>query len=315
MNSLKYFAAAAVTALVGGAASATPLVLSGNYLEVGISDAGTFGSNGNTEPGILHDPTGMRNYGVNDYLTPGSPHNGYSLISDQFGQSTNDNYYAGGSFGSASPTLLTGAAANGYSQAATWSGTNGFTNVTNSYYFNAGDQRIIVKTTITALSDLTNLAFATSVDPDPDVYTYGSYSTDNQRGNSLYGIDDFVSGSGPRTGLTLALVNLDTNGLTHTTQVNYSCCSNISPYDVLNHTGGDAGITSSGDYGLNLAYEIGALGTGKSITLTYAYAVGDHVATTGGSGTPEPATWAMMLVGFGAVGATLRRRATKVTFA
>ena len=30
---------------------------------------------------------------------------------------------------------------------------------------------------------------------------------------------------------------------------------------------------------------------------------------------PEPATWGMMIVGFGAVGATLRRRSTKVAFA
>ncbi len=36
---------------------------------------------------------------------------------------------------------------------------------------------------------------------------------------------------------------------------------------------------------------------------------------TGGGNAPEPATWAMMLVGFGTVGAMMRRRATKVTFA
>ena len=31
--------------------------------------------------------------------------------------------------------------------------------------------------------------------------------------------------------------------------------------------------------------------------------------TGGGGGTPEPATWAMMLVGFGAIGLAARRRA------
>ena len=263
----------------------------------------------------------MRNYGVNDYLTPGSPHNGYSLVADQFGQQTNDNYYAGGNFGSASPTLLTGAAAHGYSQAATWSGGNSYTNVSNSYFFNAGDQRIIVKTTITALSNLTNLAFATSVDPDPDVYTYGSYSTDNQRGNSIYGIDDFVSGSGPRTGLTLAIVNLDTNGLhPHDAKSTIRVLLEHQPV----RRAQPRRRRERPDERLQVKRRLSASiwptrsvrsNAGNSVTLTYAYAVGDHVATTGGSGTPEPATWAMMLVGFGAVGATLRRRATKVTFA
>ncbi len=306
-----------VAALGTTAATATPVVLSGNYLQVGISDAGTFGSDGNTSPGILHDPTGMRNYGNNDYLTPGSPHDGYTIAANEF-SGVNDNYFAGGDFGSNSPTLLTGAAAMGYSNAASWTGGNAFVGVTNSYFFNDGDQRIVVKTTLTALSDLTNLAFARSLDPDPDVNTFGSFATNNQRGNALFGIDDFVSGSGPLTGLTIGIVNLDTNGFTHTTEVNFSCCSNISPYDVLAHNG-DASdpITgkSFGDYGLNLAYSIGTLNAGDSVTLTYEYAVGSNVQTTGGSGTPEPATWAMMLVGFGGVGAIMRRRATKVAFA
>lgn len=42
-------------------------------------------------------------------------------------------------------------------------------------------------------------------------------------------------------------------------------------------------------------------------------------AATGPGGVPEPATWAMMLIGFGAVGYGLRRRqgaiSTRVTFA
>lgn len=314
MNLIVKLAMMGTITAIGTVAAATPLVLTGNYLEVGISDAGTFGSDGTTSPGILHDPTGKRNFGVNDYLTPGNPHDGYTLISNQF-SATNDNNVSGGDFGSNSPTLLTGAAAMGFSNAATWSGGNGFVNLTNSYFYNDGDQRIIVKTTITAISDLSNLAFSRSNDPDPDVNTFGSYATNNQRGNSLFGVDDFVSGSGPMTGLTLALVNLDKNGFVHTTQINGSCCANVSPYDVLAHTDGDQGISAFGDYGLNLAYSIGTLNAGNSVTLTYAYAVGSNVETTGTSGTPEPETWAMMLVGFGGIGAVMRRRATKVVFA
>jgi len=51
----------------------------------------------------------------------------------------------------------------------------------------------------------------------------------------------------------------------------------------------------------------------------YGFADGSSFLATGGTlgapGVPEPAMWAMMLVGFGTVGAMMRRRATKVTFA
>lgn len=301
--------AVAVIALLGTtAATATPIALTGNYIKVGISDRGTLGSNGSASPGLLHDPKGTRNFGVNDYLTPGSPHDGYSLFTNQ-GNGSADNNGASQAFGFRSPTLVTGSG-----NAASWSGSNGVANITNAYSFRDGDQRILVKTTITALKDLTGVAFSRSIDPDPDVNTFGSFSTVNQRGNSLFGIDDFVSGSGPRTGLTLALINLNGSTFAHSTQINSSCCSNINPFNVLNHTGGDTGLSSTGDYGLNLAYNIGDLANGNSVTLTYAYAVGDKVETTG-SGTPEPETWALMLVGFGFVGATMRRRVKNVTFA
>lgn len=55
----------------------------------------------------------------------------------------------------------------------------------------------------------------------------------------------------------------------------------------------------------------------------YTYADGTHLGssflalggTLGSSGTPEPATWGLLLVGFGGVGTMMRRRATKVTYA
>ena len=65
----------------------------------------------------------MRNFGVNDYLTPGNPHDGYTIISDQF-SGTSDNNGSASDFGFNSPTLLTGAAAMGYANAASWSGSN-----------------------------------------------------------------------------------------------------------------------------------------------------------------------------------------------
>ena len=282
--------------------AAAAIVLEGNFIRVGISDYGTLGSNGNASPGLIHDPSGSGSFDPStDYVNPGTPHEGFSLISDQFAFMQNDNTLIGG-FGVAGPELLAGAAALGFANAATWSGTNGFLNITNSYFFNDGDERINIFTTITALTDLTNLAFARSVDPDS-----GGTSSANQRGNSLFAAKDFVGSESTINGRTLALVNLNGDLFENNTQINSNCCSNINPYSVL--AGGGLGNASTGDHGLNLAYRIGSLAAGSSATINYAYAVGDNIDIVGSpSAVPEPATWAMMLIGFGAVGYSMRKR-------
>ena len=42
---------------------------------------------------------------------------------------------------------------------------------------------------------------------------------------------------------------------------------------------------------------------------------GSVSAVAGGGSVPEPATWAMMIAGFGVVGAAMRRRKVRVRFA
>jgi hypothetical protein len=64
---------------------------------------------------------------------------------------------------------------------------------------------------------------------------------------------------------------------------------------------------------IGLNYNITALGGGGPATLTSATLEmyvpdGSFNAGGGGIGTPEPATWSLMLVGFGALGAALRLR-------
>lgn len=297
-------------------AQASGLILTGNYLQVSVNDqSGTFGQGGGTRPAFVHDPTGSRTFDLStDYIAPGAPHDGFSLISDQFTFRQNDNQGPVNITALGPATLLTGAAARGYANAATWSGTlAGFFTLTNSYFFNNGDERVLIETTITALSDLTNLAFARSVDPDS-----GTTVSINQRGNASFGINDFIGSESTANGRTLALVNIDANGFERTTQINGSCCSNINPYTVLSHAGDDRGLSSTGDHGLNLAYRIGSLGTGSSASFQYAYAAGlglDDIVVPGA--VPEPSTWAMLILGMGIVGGAMRRRkqTVRLTFA
>lgn len=294
-------------------ANASPITLTGNYLQVGISDYGTLGSGGRTEPGILHDPAGTGSFfpdgTANDYLTPGTPHEGFSVNSDQTGFIGNDNV-GYGAFGPAgSPTLLTGAAAGGFANAAFWSGSNAQMTIAHSYFFNPNDERILVKTTITANQDLTNLSFARSEDPDPDVYRFGSYVTNNQRGNSLFGKTEFVGSAGPHTGLTIGLLNGSGDTYAHNTVVDYSCCSNIDPRRVLFGDPNGAGDISSGDYSINMAWNIGSLTKGSNATLQYYYVFGDKIDTVGTPAVPEPETVALMLAGIATVMMVRRRKA------
>ena len=307
----------ASTMLTAAFPAAAQVVLEGNFIRVGVGTRGTLGSGGATSPGLIHDPSGTGTFDTStDYITPGTPHEGFGVVSTQTGFLQNDNYGPQNIATITGVAVLTGAAAEGYDNAASWTGGNSSFNVTHSYFFNDGDERILVRTVITALANLTNVAFARSVDPDS---AGGGDPTVNQRGTSALSTDDFIGSQSVGNGRTLALANLNGSALTHTTQINSDCCSNINPYNVLNHTGGDLGTFSTGDHGLNLAYSLGNLAAGASLTFTYAYVVGNSIEDAGGNtdpgGVPEPATWAMMIAGFGMVGGALRRRSTKVAFA
>lgn len=87
--------------------SAASIIMEGNYVRTAVSDDGTLGYGGTTSPGILHDPTGTGTFGVDDYLTPGSPWEIFSVNSTQTGLLTNNND-GGDAIGSISLTDLSG---------------------------------------------------------------------------------------------------------------------------------------------------------------------------------------------------------------
>jgi hypothetical protein len=313
--------AAALLAGFGTSAHAAPLTLTGNFVEVGISDYGTFGSDGSTAPGMLHDPTGTGNFapgGIpNDYLTPGTPHQGFGVsytlpTGAPVSFAGNDNDGAGGAFGFHSPTLLTGAAAMGFANAATWSGSNGTLDITNSYFFNPNDQRVLVNTTIHADVDVTNLAFVTSVDPDPDVNLHDDFNTINTRGNAIFAPSEFVGSAGEVSGLFLGIVNNNGATLTHNTEIAAACCSTQLPSTVLAGGGPTFPATNDCDCGLNMAWLIGSLASGHDVTISYFYVFGNNIDTGGGPGgpvpAPEPATLSLVGLGLAAARYVKRRK-------
>jgi len=285
-------------------AFAASVIMEGNYVRTAISDNGTLGYGSSTSPGLLHDPDGTGTFGIDDYLTPGTPWEMFSVSSEETGLLTNNNTST--STGDISGSIEPGATTS----SVTWSGTyDVYFTITHEYTLATDSERIDIVTTITALSNLTDLEFARAIDPDPDVRTYGSYYTVNGRGydaNSDGDFDDasdiapedWVHSEGTNTGLTLGLFS--DSDITH--NVGVSSPWSTDPAEYL--AGTDDG---NGDYAIGIGFDIGDLISGESVTLTYAYVMGDSIDTVDIPGddddfdpVPEPTT--MVLFGLGVLG-------------
>ncbi len=275
---------------------AAPIIMEGSYIRTAISDNGTLGFGGGTSPGLLHDPSGTGTFGVDDYLTPGTPWEIFSVREGGGGLQVNNNAGAG-DMAQTSLTDISGSSP--YDNHVRWEGTGTNFVISNDYFFNNGDERISISTMITAVEDLTGLSFARAIDPDPDVVSYGSYSTVNGRGYGTLAPEDWVHSAGSSTGLTLGL--LTDSSTPHNTGID----SGWSTDPVFYLSGADDG---NGDYTIGLGFDIGELAKGDSITLEYAYVMGDSLASaSSGTGTvPEPA--AIALMGVSLLGMRFRRR-------
>lgn len=76
--------------------------------------------------------------------------------------------------------------------------------------------------------------------------------------------------------------------------------------------GSGLGFTTAGGTSASLYFASAA--SRYQLTTTNPFSTG-YVTATATPAVPEPATWAMMLIGFGSVGVALRRRAARATVA
>lgn len=262
--------AAGFMVLTSGSASAAPLVLSGNYIKIGLNDAGTLGSGGNTPPGILYDGGGTGTFNpAYDYLTPGAPFEGFTIKGAGFSHSNNN---SGGGPITGTLTDYSGIAYNGatYDQRAVWTGeVSGLFTITHDYYFNVDSQQVKIDTTITALADLADVMFGRFTDPDAMAAPGDSSMT-----NNILGIDDV-----PATDLVYAeaLASKYVIGLYTNSSVPHGAgASQMWSSDPADYLSGV--YDGSGDFTIGLGFDIGALLSGDSITLSYQYIFGTDIA-------------------------------------
>ena len=127
-------------------------VLENSYVKAGVNGtAGTFGSGGSTRPGLQFDSTGSGTFPADsaqgDYLTPGSPFDGFAIKID--GTNSKNNNQGNG------PWVDADGLTDG-DGTLTWAGTNSAHSgweIQNTYSLGATSEHIEIGTQITAGSD------------------------------------------------------------------------------------------------------------------------------------------------------------------
>jgi len=277
----KTIIAGVISALLSTTALADNVIIQNEYVRAGVNETtGTFGSGGNTRPGLQYDSTGTGTFPGDseqgDYLTPGAPFDGFTVDVDGIAYTNNN---SGGASGIAS----NGWTGTPTADSATWSGgVTGVFDMTNTYSLPSGQEYIDITTGITAQTAITTLRFGRFIDPDAMPAAGDTSATDNVLGYGTIPEANVVFSEATVSRYALGLYSTDSN-----VGAGISSRWSTDPNDYA--TGGDYAV-GNGDDTIGLGWEWTGLAAGDIVTANYAYIFGPSAfdaastAIAGGAG-------------------------------
>ena len=255
-------------------------ILENSYIRAGVNGtAGTLGSGGNTSPGLLYDSTGTGTFNTGyDYLTPGSPFDGFAVKVDGTNYTNNN----GGGLGITGDGIgLT----NGTNTLSWTGGVAGVFDITNIYSLGTTSQYVDITTRITANTAMGTLSFGRFIDPDARAAAGDSSATDNVLGYGVIPDSNVAFSEALVSRYALGLYSTDSNvdaGITTWTRDADSYTSNTAD--------ASGGNTNTGDNTIGLSWVWSGVSLGDILTASYAYIFGPSAfdaasnAIAGGAG-------------------------------
>ena len=263
-----------LSCVISGVANAQLVTqtLTGDYIKIGTSNYGTIGSGGTTSPGILYDNTGRRTFNTSyDYLTPGTPHEGFTIQGTWAGgafSAVNNNAGTAQNVGTLADDSSVGYAGVTWTGSYTTGGTKLY-DIVNRVGFNTGAKQIAIRTTITAAQNLTGLKFVRYTDPDAIAAAGDSSNTKNIRGATGVSSNNVVYAEALVSRYVIGLYSGASSGVN--TGVSSSWSTNALTY-INGQADGD------GDYTIGIGFDLGNVTSGQSIVLNYSYIFGSDIS-------------------------------------
>jgi hypothetical protein len=223
--------------------------------------------------GLMFSPNGDGNFGVDDYIRPGLPWEGYLVKAGTniIGGSNTDTAGGGIDFPPGTSIWSLGGPNNHY---VVLRGNNTFGYVIVQYMTFPGEPIIRIKMTYQNTTGSTQyVKMIRGVDPDVDVDAFGTYDTQNQRGFGSIPGTDLVYSIGVNSGKPLSLY-VPGNGYTHNTAVTGDWPLNGYDFNIALSGRNDG----NGDWGIVGAWDIGNVANGASVSVCCYYICGSNLA-------------------------------------
>ena len=266
-------------------------ILQNDYVRAGVNGtAGTFGSGGGTRPGLQYDSTGTGTFPADseqgDYLTPGSPFDGFSVMIDGTNYANNN--------GRSNAITGDGNGLTDGTNSLSWTGgVASVFDITNTYSLGTTSQYIDITSSITMGTAADDVWFSRHIDPDAMPEPGDTSATDNVLGYGVIPDSNVAFSEATVSRYALGLYSTDSN-----VDAGISSWSQNADAYTFNAIDGEGDNTNTGDNTIGLSWHWTSVSVGDILTASYAYIFGpsafdaaDTAITEGAGGGADVSSW------------------------